>query len=191
MRQRTLIVMVKEPRAGRVKTRLGRSIGMTSAAWWYRHQMRRSLRDISDPRWTTVLAVAPDVATAASRVFPTQFPRIPQGGGDLGVRMARCLSLTPGPSVLVGSDIPGMSRTHIADAFAALGRAPSVVGPATDGGFWLIGLRHPRHPPAGMFAPVRWSHPKTLRDTLPTLPQPVARVATLSDVDDVTDLKRE
>ena len=46
----TLIVMVKEPRAGRVKTRLGKDIGLTAAAWWFRHQVKRLLRRIDDPR---------------------------------------------------------------------------------------------------------------------------------------------
>jgi len=56
---RTLIVMLKEPRAGRVKTRLGRDIGMVGAAWWFRHQVRRLLRRIDDPRWNVVLARGP------------------------------------------------------------------------------------------------------------------------------------
>ena len=60
--QRTLIVMVKQSRAGRAKTRLGHEIGMTTAAWWYRHQTRRLLRRLSDPRWQLVLAVTPDKA---------------------------------------------------------------------------------------------------------------------------------
>ncbi|MBL4807251.1 MAG: hypothetical protein JKY31_08175, partial [Rhodobacteraceae bacterium] len=51
--------MLKEPRAGRVKTRLGRDIGMTSAAWWFRHQTRRLIRQLTDPRWEIILSVAP------------------------------------------------------------------------------------------------------------------------------------
>ena len=54
---RTLIVMVKEPRAGRVKTRLGRDIGMVPAAWWFRHQSIRTLRRLVDLRWRTVLGL--------------------------------------------------------------------------------------------------------------------------------------
>ena len=86
----TLIVMVKEPRPGRVKTRLGKDIGMTASAWWFRHQVARVLRQLRDPRWRIVLAVSPDAATA-SPVFPHDLPRIPQGRGDLGKRMARAM----------------------------------------------------------------------------------------------------
>lgn len=187
MRRPTLIVMVKEPRAGRVKTRLGRDIGMTAAACWYRHQLRRLLRRVADPRWNTVLAVAPDTALL-SRVFPA-FDRMPQGSGDLGERMARALRSTRGPTLLIGSDIPGITRAHIADAFNLLGGAPSVIGPAPDGGYWLVGLRHPSRAPAGLFANVRWSHAKTRDDTMLTLPHPVAIGATLRDVDTIADLR--
>ncbi len=105
--------------------------------------------------------------------------------------MAGALQSTPGPTVLIGSDIPGITRRHIADALNALGQAPSVIGPAPDGGFWLVGLGHPQRAPKGLLENVRWSNPQTLADTLPTLPQPVAQVAVLADVDDAKDLQRD
>jgi rSAM/selenodomain-associated transferase 1 len=179
--------MVKEPRAGRVKTRLGRQIGMTQAAWWYRHQTRRLLRRLRDPRWSLVLSIAPDTALR-SRAFP-DLARMPQGPGDLGERMARALRTFHGPTILIGSDIPGVTRTHIAQAFRLLGQAPSVLGPTPDGGFWLVGLRHPSRAPAKLFENVRWSHPKTRKDTLKTLPHPVATAADLRDVDSAKDLR--
>lgn len=188
MRRPTLIVMVKVPVAGRVKTRLGRDIGMTDAVWWYRHQTQATLRRLRDPRWTLCLAVAPDHAGMVSRVWPEALPRIPQGPGDLGRRMARALAATQGPTVLIGSDIPGVTRTEIRQAFVALGHADSVIGPATDGGFWLIGLRHPSRQTAGFLEDIRWSHEATLSDTLATLPERVATVATLADVDTAADM---
>ena len=75
--------MLKEPRPGRVKTRLGRDIGMGAAAWWFRHQTGRLLRRLEDPRWQLILAVAPDRDGLQSRVWPAHLPRLPQGGGDL------------------------------------------------------------------------------------------------------------
>lgn len=182
--------MVKEPRPGRVKTRLGRDIGMTAAAWWFRHQTRALIRRLRDPRWQIVLCVAPDREGLRSRVWPPDLPRLPQGRGNLGDRMARMLDATPGPSVLIGGDIPGIRRTHIARAFRALGDHASVIGPAPDGGFWLIGLKHPSRAPRSLFRNVRWSHPDTRADTLPTLPQPVALIDELADVDTASDLHR-
>ena len=180
--------MVKEPRAGRVKTRLGRDMGMTGAAWWYRHQTGATLRTLSDPRWDLLLAVSPDTA-CGSGGWPPYLHRVPQGKGDLGLRMQRALRQTQGPSLLIGSDIPGITRGHIVKAFASLGTARSVIGPATDGGFWLVGLQHPQNAPKSLFENVRWSHPATLQDTLPTLPAPVAIAATLNDVDTIADLQ--
>ncbi|MGI9389154.1 MAG: TIGR04282 family arsenosugar biosynthesis glycosyltransferase [Boseongicola sp.] len=180
--------MVKEPHPGQVKTRLGREIGMVSAAWWFRHQTMRLIRSLRDPRWQMILAVSPDQEGLKSRVWPVDLFRIPQGPGDLGVRMDRALRATPGPTVLIGSDIPEVTRRHIADAFRALGPSPSAVGPAMDGGFWCVALRHPVHAPVHMFAGVRWSTEFALEDTLPTLPQPVARLAQLADVDTAGDL---
>jgi len=144
MRQ-TLIVMVKEPRAGRVKTRLGRDIGMVDAAWWFRHQSRRLIRRLRDPRWQIVLTVAPDIQGMASRFWPHDLARMPQGRGDIGQRMLRALRAIPvGPVCLVGADIPDLSRRHVARAFGALGSSDVVFGPAVDGGFWLVGVRHGR-----------------------------------------------
>ncbi len=75
--RRTLVIMLKEPRAGRVKTRLGKDIGMVGAVWWFRHQVSGLLRRIEDPRWTVVLAVAPDSAVAG-RAWPARFQRAPE-----------------------------------------------------------------------------------------------------------------
>ncbi|MEM9268871.1 MAG: TIGR04282 family arsenosugar biosynthesis glycosyltransferase [Pseudomonadota bacterium] len=188
--RRHLVVMVKEPRPGRVKTRVAAGIGSVGAAWWYRHQCTRLLKRLDDPRWQLWLAVAPDHEGMASRVWPGHLTRRPQGLGGLGTRMGRIFrDLPPGPAVIVGSDIPGIMPAHIAAAFAALGPAPSVLGPAPDGGYWLIGLRR-RRVPAGLFKDVRWSGPQAMADTEKTLEAPVAHIATLQDVDTLEDLQK-
>lgn len=182
--------MLKEPHPGRVKTRLGRDIGMVPAAWWFRHQVRQLLRQIEDPRWQVVLSVSPDAEGLRSRIWPAHLPRLPQGRGDLGDRMARMLRAAGGgPACVIGADIPGITRTHIAQAFAVLGAKDAVFGPATDGGYWLIGLRHPVRQPKGFLKCVRWSTEYALGDTIATLPDyRIARTATLRDVDTADDL---
>ena len=189
-RRPRLVVMLKEPHPGRVKTRLGKSIGMVRAAWWFRRQVARLLRRLDDPRWELILAVAPDAEGLQSRIWPAHLPRIPQGTGDLGARMGRILrSLPPGPVCIIGADIPGITPSRIAEAFAALGDHDAVFGPAPDGGYWLVGLKRTAAVPATLFDDVRWSTEHALRDTERSLSGArIAHVATLRDVDTVADL---
>ena len=184
--QRSLVIMVKEPRPGRVKTRLGRDIGMVGAAWWFRHQTRSLIRRLRDPRWQIVLAVSPDREGLNSRVWPADLTRAAQGRGDLGHRMERMLRSVPkGPVCLIGADIPGITRRHIARAFDELGKAQMVFGPAPDGGYWLVGLRR-RPRLTDPFMGVRWSSEHALADTLANLPADmrIGNLIELSDVDD-------
>ena len=184
--------MLKEPRPGRVKSRLGRDIGMTAAAWWFRHQSNGLIRRIRDPRWRTVLAVTPDAAGLTSRVWPGDLDRWVQGRGDLGTRMIRLLrNAGPDPALLIGADIPGVAPAHLSRALRYLGTADIVFGPATDGGFWLVGARHGGAFPRSAFDRVRWSGPHALSDTLSNLgAHRVAFADTLADVDTGSDLRR-
>ena len=134
-----------------------------------------------DPRWITHIAVTPDT----SGPWPAALSMVRQGPGDLGLRMARVArGLPPGPVVIVGCDIPDMTAEHIAKAFRELGRCDAVFGPATDGGYWLVGLRRrPRF--IDPFERVRWSSKHALSDTLANLDgRSVALIELLSDVDD-------
>lgn len=190
--RRTLVIFVKEPRPGRVKTRLARGIGSVDAAWWFRHQAARLIRRLGrDPRWRTVLAVTPDREGLASRVWPGDLLRRPQGPGDLGARMARVLAtMPPGPVLIVGADLPALRAAHVAEGFRLLGRHEAVLGPSKDGGYWMVGLRRgARAAPAGLFRGVRWSTAHALADTLASLvPLDVGFGPTLADVDEAADL---
>ncbi len=188
--RKRLVVMIKEPHPGRVKTRLGRDIGMTTSAWWFRHQVAGLLRRIVDPRWDVILAVAPDHEGMTSRVWPPHLPRTPQGRGNLGDRMGRVFrTLPPGPVCVIGADIPGITPARIAKAFDALGHHDAVFGPAPDGGYWLVGMKRTAPVPPTLFSDVRWSTEHALADTIATLPGArVALVDHLRDVDTVADL---
>lgn len=183
--------MLKEPHPGRVKTRLGRDIGMTASAWWFRHQAQSLLRRLQSPLWDLVLAVSPDREGMESRVWPAHLPRLPQGHGDLGTRMARVFRTLPrGRVCVIGADIPGVRPRHIRNAFAALGSQDAVFGPAFDGGYWLVGLNTRRSVPTAFMQDVRWSTEHALADTITTLPdRSVAFVDRLRDVDTVADLR--
>ena len=98
--------------------------------------------------------------------------------------------MAPGPVVIIGTDVPGLCTAHIREAFRLLGRHDAVFGPASDGGYWLVGLkRRPRVPRP--FAGVRWSTPHALADTLINLRgRSIALLAELSDVDTADDFVR-
>jgi uncharacterized protein len=184
-----VVVMVKEPVAGKVKTRLARELGAVRAAAVYRSTASAVLARV-DRRgaWRTELGVTPDSAIA-SNAWPKRFKRRAQGNGDLGRRMQRLMdSAPPGPLIVIGTDVPAIKSTHIHDAIKALGSHDAVVGPSPDGGYWLVGLkRRPRIPRA--FAAVQWSSPQALKQTLANLSNlKVAHVASLDDVDEARDL---
>jgi len=184
----TLVVMVKAPVAGAVKSRLAGKVGIAEATRFYRVATAGLILRLGrDPRWRTVLAIAPDAALAAP-FWPADIARIAQGQGDLGSRMQRLLDrLPPGPVAIVGSDIPAIGADDIAAAFAALGRADLVFGPAEDGGYWLVGARRRPAVPR-LFGDVRWSGPHALADTLRNAGRrSVAFAATLADVDTLAD----
>jgi uncharacterized protein len=182
--------MVKQPIAGQVKTRLARDIGSAAAAMFYRHTMANVAgRLVRDTRWQTLLSVAP-ASAAQSAQFPGGIERVPQVDGDLGARMQAIFALPErGPVVIIGTDIPEVRPSHVAAAFSALGSNDVVFGPATDGGFWLVGMRRtPRVIEA--FREVRWSSPDTLQDCFAGLvTKRVGLARMLRDVDDIRDLK--
>lgn len=180
---KTLCIMVKAPVMGLVKTRLAREIGRSAALNAYRTMTAGLIRRLSTgAQWRLVLAVAPDRAQM-SRAFPASVERIAQGGGDLGARMQRVIDRfrEEGPVAVIGSDIPGISRGHIRSAFKTLANHDAVLGPAEDGGYWLIGVgtRRPMTP----FANVRWSTEHALADTLANLKG--ARVGLIGQLPDV------
>ncbi|MBM3490412.1 MAG: glycosyltransferase [Alphaproteobacteria bacterium] len=190
MRQH-LILFAKAPRLGSAKRRLAAELGALAAWRFHRGTLAAVARRLGgDRRWRTWLALTPDHWPGGRRLVPHALPGLAQGRGDLGQRMARALRAPPrGPAVLIGADIPAVRPAHIAAAFRALGHADAVFGPATDGGYWLVGLARRRTMP-GLFHNVRWSSPWALADTLRNLPahRRAAQVARLHDVDTAADL---
>jgi rSAM/selenodomain-associated transferase 1 len=185
--KRHLVIFARAPQFGRVKRRLAAAVGPAAAMRFYRQTLDHQIRTLSrDRRWTVWLFVTPDPAPRRANVRG-------QGQGDLGQRMKRPFRLLPpGPVVLVGSDIPAMRPSHIARAFALLGSHDLVFGPATDGGFWLVGARRSRPLPHALFTKVRWSTRHALADTLATIPPgyTTGLADTLDDVDDVEAMIR-
>ena len=183
-----LVIFARLPRLGTGKRRLAADIGPVAALRFQRSALATTVRRLArDPRWQTWLAITPDHGGP----WPAGLPRIGQGDGDLGRRMARVTRvLPPGPAMIIGSDIPGIRLHHIAAGFRALGDRDAVFGPARDGGYWLVGLR--RRPGfLDPFGGVRWSTPHALADTMANLAgRRIALLEVLDDIDDGAALAR-
>lgn len=187
-----LVIMAKQPLIGRAKTRLARDIGAVEALRFVRVTDDTLLRRVArNPRWRTLVAVTPDSACAEKGFWPADIPRIAQGAGDLGARMGRLFRTLPqGPVLIIGSDIPDITRRHIAEGFTALRAHDTVLGPAEDGGYWLIGMkRRPRI--VDIFEGVRWSSEHAMEDTMRNIAargMSCALLDTLADIDTGADL---
>ncbi len=190
---RHVIIFTRAARLGTVKRRLAGDIGQLAALRFHNAMQTQLARNIaSDTRWKIWLALTPDTGAVNSVFHGADI--LPQGRGDLGQRMARCFrALPPGPALLIGSDIPDISRHHIARAFSELAKNDAVFGPASDGGYWLVGLKRLRRlggPHAkNLFTGVRWSSPHALADTCKAI-GPGARIGyaqRLQDVDTAAD----
>ncbi|MEU8393855.1 TIGR04282 family arsenosugar biosynthesis glycosyltransferase [Nonomuraea sp. NPDC048892] len=178
-----IIVIAKEPVPGWVKTRLVPPLTPEEAAGLARAALEDTLRTVARvPAAGRVLALD----GAPGPWLPPGFTVLPQRGGGLDERLAAAFEdthrLRPAPTVLIGMDTPQVTASLLADALGLLGGHDAVFGPATDGGFWLLGLRDPD--PA-LLVGVPMSTPSTGEILLRGLKEAGMSVATLPSLTDV------
>lgn len=135
----SVALFAKYPRAGEVKTRLIPALGAAGAADLHRLLVERTLATIRASGLPFVLYTSGAHAEEFAGWLGEQVPLCEQGEGDLGARLARVAA----PAILLGADIPGLMPQHLRDAEAALEEVPVVIGPAQDGGYYLIGYQEP------------------------------------------------
>lgn len=189
MHRPRVVVFARAPAMGVGKSRLARDVGSVEAWRLYRNLSARTLWRLADPRWALEVAITPDRAEAGGA--PLGWPKTArrrQGGGGLGVRLERVFAGASGPVAVVGTDAPEISRALIGAAFSAVRRSGAAVGPAEDGGFWLLALNARRARRLDLSG-VRWSGPHALADTLERI-GPATRLPMLIDIDDGRDLAR-
>jgi rSAM/selenodomain-associated transferase 1 len=162
-----LIIFLKAPRVGTVKTRLAQAIGAEPACAAYRELAERVL-GVAGRFGPAELRFSPD--DALNEIVPwlrRNWTAQPQGDGDLGARMHRAFSdaFARGTErvVIIGSDCPEIQTSDLRSAFRELKTHDLVVGPAIDGGYWLIGLRAPQ---PEIFRDIAWSSEQVLGQTL-------------------------
>ena len=170
---RQLIVMARWPAPGRCKRRLAQELGVARAA---QIQARLTVHTLAAAREARqghglelVLAVEGLGGLAASRWGQALGAdrTVLQGRGALGLRMQRQFqrAARDGASkvVLIGSDLPELEASDLSAAFTSLRHCQGVLGPALDGGYWLIGLRRPE---PELLAGIAWGSEQVLEQTL-------------------------
>ena len=186
-----LIVFVKAPIRGTVKTRIASTLGDGPALEIYLSLVQTVLGQISSLP-AVALCHTPDGAGDQIRPWlRAGWLVMPQGAGDLGERMHRAFgsAFAAGSQrvVLVGSDSPGVNDQDIRDAWQALRDHDVVLGPAVDGGYWLIGLRKSQ---ACLFESMRWSTNNVLAETVMRVRAnglTIRMLRQLSDIDTAED----
>jgi rSAM/selenodomain-associated transferase 1 len=170
--QRVLGVFAKQPIPGAVKTRLATATSPEFAAAAAEAFLRDTLDRLSMVAARRIVAFTPPEAKPYfEELVKGRFSTEPQGEGDLGARMLyffRSHLADAERVVLVGTDSPTLPVAFIEESFDRLKAADIVLGPASDGGYYLIGCR--RWVLGNLFEGIAWGSPKVLGETLSRLP---------------------
>jgi rSAM/selenodomain-associated transferase 1 len=191
-----VVVFARAPALGRVKTRLARDVGDARALDVYRALGAAVLSSLTaDPSrpYTVAVRVTPDDACDDVRAWvPGADAYEPQGDGDLGARLVRATddAFARGHRavVLVGTDCPAVTDARVREALRALDGCDAALGPARDGGYYLLGLAQP----LPVFEGVPWSTDgvaEATRARLRAAGASWAELATEVDVDTADDLR--
>ncbi len=196
-----LLVYARLPELGRVKTRLAESLGEEGALAAYETMLRDVLASIGKPSpemeieilWAPAEAANWETLTRAFGDLPTAM----QTGDTLGDRLSMAFSEriffhATQKIIAIGVDDPSLPRTLIDDAFALLDSCEWVMGPAEDGGYYLIGCRAAAFDPM-IFVDVEWGTSSVFTTTLAKIEEWKSSVAILPvrwDIDVIEDWER-
>lgn len=188
-----LVAFARRPDPGRVKTRLARTIGDEPAARLYAAFVEDLRHRFADAPFAVRWAVAPPEQGFAARFAVEPRDAFAQRGEDLGARMSDAirtmLEFGFARCAIVGTDMPQLTVATVADAFARLDDADLVLGPAEDGGYYLIAARAP----LAVFDGIAWGGPDVLAATLTRASALGLSVSLLEegfDIDEAADLVR-
>lgn len=196
MKETVIIVFLKAPEPGKVKTRLSCDLGETFALSLYKGFVL-DLFDMLRPFSTVAVYFWPPEKKEMVRGFvPDSLPCFEQKGADLGEKMANAFSQMfdrgAGKAILIGTDIPEITSEILKKAEKALDSADAVFGPTPDGGYYLTGFNHNAFDP-DVFCNIPWSTPAVFSKTEEIMAQKqMSRtlVDRLEDIDTVAAFER-
>lgn len=193
--KKSLLIFAREPLPGHVKTRLIPAIGESAAAELYEELLYRTLSIFGNLLNIKkyLYCDSMDSDSSCCRRYADRFGFLfeTQQGNDIGERMYHALNDAlehNDQAVLIGTDCPGYSDAYLEKAFALLDNHDAVIGPASDGGYVLIGIKKTH---VDLFNDIPWSTSKVLsatRERFKSLGWRWAELETLHDIDVPADL---
>jgi len=190
-RMDALIIFVKNPVPGQVKTRLARSIGNQQAADVYTRLLAHTRRVTAGLKEIQCLVYYTDAVDRSDLWEGERYEKRAQQGANLGERMAGAIAETIeigfNKVVIIGSDCPEIKEEHIRQAYLHLDEVDIVIGPASDGGYYLLGMKMLHQ---SLFEGIAWSSDEVLKTTLTKLKaQGLSHqlLEVLSDIDELED----
>lgn len=199
MSDTALVIIARYPQAGTTKTRLAQTIGDQLTVGLYRAFLTDLATRFSGQDYALYWTYTPSTAdyqafiAALNPTAVTASTCFPQQGPDLGARLLHAFRQTQAlgyqRTVLIGSDSPHISQAIVKQAQTALDHADVVIGPAADGGYYLIAM----HQPHDLFTGIPMSTPQVKEMTLAAAQRQGLRVyllETLFDIDELPDLQR-
>jgi rSAM/selenodomain-associated transferase 1 len=193
--KRCIIIFTKFPVPGKVKTRLVPTLTKLQACALYKKLVESTLKTAQKTRHDTIVCYHPAKAKAAfAKWLGKTIKYFPQKGSGLGSKMknafTRAFGLGYDKALLIGCDIPGLSAGLLNNAFRKLDRDDAILGPASDGGYYLIGFTKENFLPE-VFKGIEWSAPSVFQKTIQVFMNDRYKVAfapKLSDIDTPEDL---
>jgi uncharacterized protein len=167
--KKCVVLFIKSPEKGLVKSRLAKDINEDTALALYKHFVLDLLKTLETGMYPLKICFyPPDAFEKVSAWLGVKYSYIPQHGEDLGERMKNAFleMFSQGFTrvLLLGSDIPDLTRSIIDKAFE-LGHYDAVIGPSFDGGYYLIGLKRNKFSPA-IFENMSWGTDRVFRETM-------------------------
>lgn len=191
----SILIFLKAPTAGKVKTRLAQAIGDAEAVEVYRALVERQLQSIPSNCTVEVHYSPPEALEQVQSWLGKKYDYYPQCSGSLTERLTdACIAaFKRGYSRVfcIGGDCPQLDLAHFEQAIAELKTVNDVVfGPTEDGGYYLVGMSAPH---VKLFEDIPWSSENTLKASLTQakrLDLKVHQLDTLYDVDTIHELER-
>ncbi|MBL7056126.1 TIGR04282 family arsenosugar biosynthesis glycosyltransferase [Candidatus Woesearchaeota archaeon] len=160
-----IVVFAKYPEEGKVKTRLGKEIGMEKAANIYKKLLENTIKNTSSKDYDVALCFSPKNKEKEFEELLNIKIMNPQSKGNLGARMKDCFEhflKDYQKVIIIGSDLPDMNQEIIKESFEILETKDVALGPSTDGGYYLIGMKHLNE----LFSNIEWSTNTVLKETI-------------------------